>query len=238
MNIYHTKGFINLKKDPFYHIEISKFKLGNLGEKLDETSTDRFLSKDEFESLDMNYLKNHGIPLAPSSINYKNYYDLETILDDSSITLSMEIPRTNVSITNSYKPYNTIFVIYKNLLNDSEEIAFILSDIEYYSGSVYKLNPLPLEKDRNIFKIPKFSYSCTIEFGASNDVKFLEGSGLSEPRSMYEKEIGNYTEVYDPKDKRYVSVVSYDSYLQEIRSQDENDHLDSTFINKFGIKIY
>ena len=238
MNIYYTRGFIELKNNPFYHIEISKFQLGNLGGNPNKDGVRSLLAK-EFESLSLEYLMNKGINLVPTGTNYKQFYDLEAILDNTSITLSIEIPKTNVSIVNSLNPYNTIFVLYKNLLDNKHDIAFILIDA-IQSGDSVKLSPLSLETDRNIIKIPQFAYSCSIEFENSSDIEFLEGSGLAEPRALRESNGINSRaiEISDPKEKRYVSVVSFESYLQEIRSQDEFDHLDSVFINKFGLKIY
>ncbi len=234
MKIYYTRGFEEEKENPLYQLEIAKFRLGNLGDFNAEDDQYSTINKKDLQQLNITYIQDNGISLAPSKlgITYKDYYDLEVIQDASYLTLSMEIPGNNVSMINSISPYNTIFVYYKNEVTNKDDIAFVLFDIERISNEYLRINPLYLETNRNIIKIPRPSHKCTINYGKSMDTEFLEGCGVGSPSSIYEN-------INEKKQwERYVSVVSYESYLLEKRSEDEYHHLDTTFINKFGLKEY
>lgn len=216
MIIYYTEGLKKILNDPSRYIKISKFKLGE----------SRAVSS--IEELEDSWDKGTSPTIGE--------YDLEGIYKNSCLTLSIKIPSYDVSLSD-IDAYDIIYVLYEDLTLRSEEnslkLAFILSgNINSTENGLLEFMPLYLEPERTIINIKDFNFRCSIKLGQDSDLEFLEGIGLDSPKNIYtNEEINN-------EDIRYVSRESYETYLQEVRDQDEYKHLDTAFINKYGLKIY
>jgi hypothetical protein len=220
MIIYYTKDFEKILKEPSRYIKISKFKLGE----------SRSISNIE----ELKDLWNQGTSPTVGE------YELEGTYKDSSLVLSIEIPNYDIS-SRDPDAYDILYVLYEDLtlrLTDSKlKLAFILSGgIHENLDGLLRFDPLYLEPNRSIIRIEDFNAQCSIALNQSQDLMFLEGIGLGKPKNIYtalEQNINSTGESLG-----YVSRNSYEAYLQEIRNQDDYRHLDTAYINKYGLKIY
>lgn len=217
MIIYYTEGFKRVLNDSSQYIKLSKFKLSTV---LEISSTDLInLTADNLEK---------KFITSPTG----GYYKAEGILLDSLLTLSIEIPDTDVSISN----YTVLLVFYENLLIPTEypQLAFILSSSMTQSGlgsqSKVIFGNLNLEPDRSIINLTNFNSKCSIILSHDTDTEFLEGKGLGVINNLFFND-GN-------QEIRYVSRESYEAYLLEQRGYDELEHSYTQYINSYGFKIY
>ena len=230
MVVYYTEGFKEILNNPSKYIKISKFKLGESGS---------VTGNKEFKTLpDIAKEEIWDNGTAPSIEEAARRYRLEGTLKNSTLTLSIEFPEYD-SAAGDMDGYDILYVLYEDLaLGDGKQrLAFILSgdivNLGTKENPEFEFKPLYFDPIRTIINIENFNPKCSIVFKQSQDLEFLEGPGLGKPKSIYvylnddiEGEIG------------YVSRVSYEAYLLEKRSQDEYNHPDTTFINKYGLKIY
>lgn len=226
MIIYYTEGFENKLKDPSSYIQISKFKLG-------ET---RPISYNSREMLDEKLEALWNVGTSPTD----GEYNLEGVYKDSTLTLSINIPNTDVS-SNDMDAYDIVYVLYEDLVSGEKgnlNLAFIIAGgIDVDASGISGFKPLFLDPQRTILNIEKFGIEkpkCSIKLGQSPDLEFLEGTGLGKIFSIYTKQ----TYSYDNLDLRYVSRKSYEAYLLEKRTQDDYEHRETTYINNYGLKVY
>lgn len=219
MKVYFTEKFKEILKSPDRYIEIGKFRLGSYSQSVKKLS-----------DIDWRYMNQRDSGRSPTD----GYYQFSSILSDSVLTLNMEIPSYDIGLLNE-EYYKLVYAVYTDLMTSENGIAFILcGDTFFNSESMLEILPLRLSRDKNIITVSNFNPQCLIKLSSDEDTQFLEGPGLGKYYNIYSApEIGE-TE----KDTRYVSLLSYDSYLLEKKSQDDYDHLETIFINKFGIKIY
>lgn len=216
MIIYYTEDFKKILKEPSRYIRISKFKLGE--------------SRAISDIKEIENLWDNGTSPTVGE------YNLEGTYKDSDLTLSITIPSYDIS-SNDMDAYDIIYVLYEDLTlrtnSNSLNLAFILSGNIVQEGDILVFKPLYLEPERTIITIKDFNASCSIQLGQNSDLEFLEGPGLGKPRNVYTDE-----EYINNEDIRYVSRNSYEAYLQETRNHDDYKHLDTVYINKYGLKIY
>ena len=208
MRIYFTKGFREVLNSPS-QIKLSKLKLGK-----------------DMKSLwgnDGSNLINVSNDYISTRYQVSQFYEFDAVLKDSLLTLSISIPESDASLDE----YDVLFIYYENLFDKSLEIGILLFNEPDDSQS---FTPLNLEPLRTIINISDFSPKCHISFLEDPDLIFLEGPGFGNSNV--------YHETINPEDLRYVSRNSYEAYLLEKRSEDDYDHLYTTFINKYGLKIY
>lgn len=213
MIIYYTEDFKRVLNNPSSYINISKFRV--IAEK--ELENFKELTSDEINMLSY----------SPSG----GYYKAEGIILDSLLTLSIEIPSSDISIND----YTALLIYYENVLNYNEppRLAFIISgSMNKKDSTTLELGKLNLEASRTIINITKFNYNCSIYLDQTQDLEFLEGKGVGKINTLYLN--------IDKSEKslRYVSRDSYESYLHELRSTDDYSHLHTTFINNYGLKVY
>ena len=213
MTIYYTRGFKEVLNNPSRYIKISKFRA------ISETLLENYKG---LSSEDLN------IPFSPTG----GYYDSEGIIQDNLLTLSIEIPSSDVSIND----YTALLFFYDDVLNSNEypQLAFILSgsiSLDDKNSESMILGKLDLE-NRTIINIPNFNHRCSICLSQTDDLKFLEGKGLGKISSLYL----NIDESEKPL--RYVSIDSYEAYLLELRGMDDSNHSYTTYINNYGLKVY
>lgn len=214
MKIYFTEGFREVLKNPAMHVKLSKFKLGK-----DMKS----LWGDNGSNL-VNILDSYVSAKFPVS----RFYEFDAVLKDSLLTLSISIPESDASLDE----YDVLFIYYENLFNNSSEIGILLfNEPQQDSLGNISFASLDLEPLRTIINISDFSSKCYISFLEDPDLIFLEGPGFGNT-NVY------HTDNVNSEDLRYVSRKSYETYLLEKRSEDEYYHLYTTFINKYGLKIY
>ena len=212
MIIYYTEDFKEVLHNSSQYIQISKYRLSNLEYIKDITQLETLGNMDKSN-------------ISPSY----GYYEAEGIISGSKLSLSIEIPSKDVSVNS----YTVLLVYYDNLLSSkiTTRLAFIISNsMELKDGDIW-FSKLNLEPERTIFNILNFNYNCSLKLAQDQDIEFLEGSGLGVIGNLYS---GNDS----GSGGRYVSRESYEAYLQEQRSKDDNEHLFTTYINEFGLKIY
>lgn len=151
------------------------------------------------------------------------FYALDGILfpEDNKIMISFKIPENELS---KPKDYKVLYGIYKNLQSGNVGLAFVIECEN------------ELTDERNIITFPLPEYKCSISFkDFDEDISLLEKSGVGKNYNMY-----NYLRSHPTKsvDRNFLSKSSFDSYYNNIRSEDEFDHNNTVYINKFGIKIY
>lgn len=222
MKIYFTEEFRKILNSSDKFVELGKFKLGMYPTKVKS-----------FSEVDLNYLRIVEQQRSPG----EGYYQFNSIYSDSTLIMSVIVPDYDQGLLR--EDYKIIYGMYKDLLSSTEnstgddaKLAFILvSDYYINDKSEIEVPYLRLGLTRNIITINNFNPKCTFELSCEDDTKFLEGPGLEKYYNLY-----LYEE--DSNKKGFISLNSYKSYLLEKRTQDSYDHLETTYINKFGIKIY
>ena len=216
MIIYYTKDFERVLIDSSQYIKLSKFILSSVS----EMSVERLKNITSMGLGTINKSPTNG------------YYEAEGIILDSQLSLSIEIPSTDISIDN----YRILIVYYENLLNPSEQPkpAFIISGSMVKRNDVVSFEKLNLEANRTIINILDFNPSCSINLIQDSDTEFLEGKSIGIIGNLFSN-----TEK-DKEGIRYVSRESYEAYLLEERGTDELEleHSYTSYINNYGFKIY
>jgi hypothetical protein len=211
MKVYFTEEFKRLSGDSSSRLSLQKFKLGAYSTPVSKWS-----------DLDWTYMTSKDSGRSPTD----GYYTFTSILRDGTLDMCLEIPGYDVGML-SQDYYKLIYVIYSDDIRGSSGLAFVLlGDTWKDKDGIYQIAPLRLNRSRNIISVPGIEGKCHIDTSMSEDTEFLEGVGLGDPGNL-----GVVTE-------GYVSRDSYDIYRTEKLSTDEYPHLETVYINKFGIKIY
>ena len=218
VGILFTDSFKGILNNPLRSIKLSKFKMS--------------YQKQIWESLggiDLNYVLTRVQSVPQDSMTGEAvFYEFDSCIKDSLFTISFGIPDYDVSLDD----YNTIYLFYDDILTGETELAGIIYGFEYDIEEECNVpKSLKIEPDRTIINLSGFKPKCHVSIKQGTDLSFLEGTGFGELANLYQV---NHQE----DDIRYVSRVSYEAYLQEKRNEDECDHLYTTFINKYGLKIY
>ena len=214
MIIYYTEDFKEVLLNSSQYIQLSKYRLSDLDSIVDITQIETLMG-------------DNAVFFSPSY----GYYEAEGIISGSNLSLSIELPSKDVSIDS----YTKLLVYYDNLLSSNvvTKLAFVISSSMQLKDEKVVFSKLNLEPERTIFNISNFNYKCSLKLNQDQDIEFLEGSGLGIIGNLY---IGSESD----SGGRYVSRESYEAYLQEQRGieTDDNKHLFTTYINKFGLKTY
>lgn len=218
MKIYYTPQFKELLETPDQNLELGKFKLGSYP-----------IPVYSLEDIDWKYMNQRDSGRSPTD----GWYEFGSVWSEDVLTLSVKIPKYDIGLLNE-EYYKIIYAVYTNLASGQEGLAFILYIPSPTALGPLEMFPLRLGREVNIINIPGFKKSCTLRHIVDEDTEFLEGSGLGKYWNIWSApELGQ-----GQVDTRYVSKISYDSYRLEQKSSDSEIHFGTTFINKFGIKIY
>lgn len=242
MRIFISSLFKNLLDIEQCCLELGYYKLGTLDDI--KNSEGNFI--ESLEDLRMNFL-DQDKGRSPSNGVYT--YDGILFPHENKMTISLKVPEGDQGlIENSYK---AIYCIYKNLLTDRGDIAFIITGdkldnetnlfIKYINnfgeeGRIFNSKTLNLSTEKNIITFNFPTYRCNLTMARKDeDIIFLEGCGIGNNYNIY-----RYLEKNIKKsvDKNFLSKNSFDSYYKTTRSDDDYSHDNTVFINKFGIKIY
>lgn len=195
----------------------------------------KVICNSSFKELAENVNSHIQINLASLGTGF-NITDQPTLLDSSilntfkeSMTTLDELPIQGLidqdtnkihffldcSSINNIKEVSSVFIYYTNLLDNSNGIAFIL----YNLGEGLKIG-------NNLIKIGGLNWKSKVEFYQNNNIEILESYGE-----------GSYSSIYI-EDNKFTEKESYRNYLDYIKGLDDLNHLSTTFINNFGIRIY
>lgn len=144
------------------------------------------------------------------------YYSFSSILDSNILQVSLIPPNSDISV----ELYKSIIIFYTDLETNEEDIAFVIS----LQGSE------KLRRATNLINIKNFNPICQVEYNQSKDTERLEGRGQ-----------GRYTDIWSIEEEDnlyYITLDSYIEYNQLEKSKDNTKHLDTTYIDEYGLKIY
>lgn len=220
MNIYFTDQFINSIENDWYSIELKKYKLGRLKDRKDG----KVITHPS--EIDYEYMIKHDVT-SPTNDYYM--FDSSYSREDETLRINLKVPSYDEGMLesdDSESIYKVIYVMYRDVLTNSEDIAFIIYD-RIKDTSKLRANGLYLSKLNNIININILA-KCEIITKIEGDISHLEGPGV------------NYLNFYsiDSDDNfNYIEKRSYDRYYHNSICSNNPYHGKVT-INKFGLKTY
>lgn len=222
MKILYTKKFKETLSQPWNNISLGEIKL--------RRGTNTGLTK---KNISGNLLDGIGLDSFTETFVTNRTYTPEIIRrSEGGIQICFEIPREDQNFYNEEEEisYQTILFFYTDLLTNSESLAFVCyGDIDSRDddSDFIKFINLNLTSRKNIITLPKFSWVCNINFSQSEVIKFLESPVGNFEVSPYLSEIG------------YTSKESWKAWMiDSISDETLTPWIETTYINKYGIKIY
>lgn len=225
MKIIYTKKFKETISQPWSNISLGNIKLRG--------GTNTGLTRQDISKI-MDDSKLSSLLLSEST---ERTYESEIIsLPGGGIQVYISIPPEDQSFHTEEYFYQVIMFFYTNMLTDEESLAFVCyENIDYKIGedeSESLEDPvifadLKLTTRKNIITFPQFKWSGNINFSQSNVIKFLES-----PTGPYE---------INPVQKTtgLINKNSWESWVVDSMSEKTlTPWIETTFINKYGIKIY
>ena len=146
------------------------------------------------------------------------YYSYSAIKDSEKLQITLSPPDSDVSV----QLYDTVIFIYEDLVSGSTGVGFVV--ILEKSGD----NPETLRRALNYIDIYGFEPKCKVTYERTLDTERLEGPGQGVWQGMWSK---------GDKDA-FITLESWKAWNQIYRSKDELDHLDTAWINEYGLKQY
>lgn len=226
MKLLYTKTFKDAIKDQYRRITLGKYKLrGGFNTELSELTP---------EGIEAGSFSETASPTW-------GYYDAEFVRYGDGLQISFDIPIMDSSLYTEIYYYQVMLFYFTDHTKELEEPKINLAFILFKD---YSLNPSSSEIDfsglelvthRNIITIPKFSCKCNLDFYQGNFTSFLENPWGQETRDVE----GVGKENYDLKKKNFASVKSWIARTEDSYSEEKNlEWLETSYINKFGLKIY
>lgn len=222
MKILYTKKFKEKLSQPWSNISLGKVKLRG------GTNT----------GLTRNHVS--GILDFTSTFLYDNImnetYNSEIIqLPEGGIQIYLSIPEENQSFHGEDYYYQVIMFYYTDILTDSESLAFVCYEDIKYLNEGQDISPedkvefinLKLTSRKNIITLPKFSWVGNINFSQSRVTEFLESKEENLEVNPCLSDTG------------FISKESWKAWSIESLSDNlTTPWIETTYINKYGIKIY
>lgn len=146
------------------------------------------------------------------------YYSYSAIKDSEKLQITLSPPDSDVSV----QLYDTVIFIYEDLVSGSTGVGFVV--ILEKSGD----SPETLRRALNYIDIYGFDPKCKVTYERTLDTERLEGPGQGQWQGMWCK---------GDKDA-FITLESWKAWNQIYRSKDELDHLDTAWINEYGLKQY
>ncbi len=146
------------------------------------------------------------------------YYSYSAIKDSEKLQITLSPPDSDVSV----QLYDTVIFIYEDLVSGSTGVGFVV--ILEKSGS----NPETLRRALNYIDIYGFDPKCKVTYERTLDTERLEGPGQGQWQGMWGK----------GDNDAFITLESWKAWNQIYRSKDELDHLDTAWINEYGLKQY
>ena len=146
------------------------------------------------------------------------YYSYSAIKDSEKLQITLSPPDSDVSV----QLYDTVIFIYEDLVSGSTGVGFVV--ILEKSGD----DPEILRRALNYIDIYGFEPKCKVTYERTLDTERLEGPGQGGWQGMWGK---------GDKDA-FITLESWKAWNQIYRSKDELDHLDTAWINEYGLKQY
>lgn len=223
MKILYTKKFKEALSQPWRNISLGKIKLrGGTNTGLTRKDISKILEFPESFT---------------GTESTQRTYDSEMIsLPEGGIQIYIDIPKEDQSFHDESFYYQVIMFFFTDLLTGIESLAFVCyGDIDYL-GESDDISPqdkvifknLDLTSRKNIITIPSFSWVCNIEFSQSEIIEFLESPvGKLRVSPPYTQNDG------------YISKESWKSWtIDYLSGENSTPWIETTYINKYGIKIY
>lgn len=146
------------------------------------------------------------------------YYSYSAIKDSEKLQITLSPPDSDVSV----QLYDTVIFIYEDLVSGSTGVGFVV--ILEKSGD----NPETLRRALNYIDIYGFDPKCKVTYERTLDTERLEGPGQGSWQGMWSK----------GDNDAFITLESWKAWNQIYRSKDELDHLDTAWINEYGLKQY
>ena len=146
------------------------------------------------------------------------YYSYSAIKDSEKLQITLSPPDSDVSV----QLYDTVIFIYEDLVSGSTGVGFVV--ILEKSGD----NPETLRRALNYIDIYGFEPKCKVTYERTLDTERLEGPGQGPWQGMWSK----------GDQDAFITLQSWKAWNQIYRSKDELDHLDTAWINEYGLKQY
>lgn len=146
------------------------------------------------------------------------YYSYSAIKDSEKLQITLSPPDSDVSV----QLYDTVIFIYEDLVSGSTGVGFVV--ILEKSGD----NPETLRRALNYIDIYGFEPKCKVTYERTLDTERLEGPGQGGWQGMWSK----------GDQDAFITLESWKAWNQIYRSKDELDHLDTAWINEYGLKQY
>ena len=146
------------------------------------------------------------------------YYSYSAIKDSEKLQITLSPPDSDVSV----QLYDTVIFIYEDLVSGSTGVGFAV--ILEKSGD----SPETLRRALNYIDIYGFDPKCKVTYERTLDTERLEGPGQGSWQGMWSKGDSD----------AFITLESWKAWNQIYRSKDELDHLDTAWINEYGLKQY
>lgn len=221
MKILYTKKFKEVLSQPWGNISLGKVKLRG--------GTNTGLTRQDISKI-------IEIPYSFSvTESTQRTYNSEVIrLPKGGIQIYLDIPEEDQSFYSSEYYYQALLFFFTDLMTNKDSLAFVCyEDIKYLEGQETSpkddvvFTGLTLNTRKNIITLPNFSWNCNISFSQSEVIKFLESSVGNLEVSPYSSGIG------------YASKDSWKAWIVDSLSEGSlTPWIETTYINKYGIKIY
>lgn len=223
MKILYTKKFKEKLGQPWSNVSLGKVKL--------REGTGTGLTRQDIS-------KTMEFPdsFFRDKITNKTYNSEMIQLPEGGIQIYLEIPEEDQSLYGENFPYQVIMFYYTDLLTDTESLAFVCyENIKYLTSEDQEISPtdvvvfdsLEFTSRRNIITLPNLSWAGNIKFSQSEVTEFLESKEGNLDVKPYLSEDG------------YVSKESWKSWIVDFVSDKiTTPWIETTYINKYGIKIY
>ena len=148
LGIKFTEGFKKILNNPLRSISLSKFKLDVRKQIWDNID----------EKIDLSYiLTNFQTSPQDSSNGEAVFYEFDSCIKDSLLTISFGIPDYDVSLGD----YDTIYLFYEDILTGEVDLAGLLFGYVENNG-IKQSSSLEIEPDRTIINISDFNPKCNI----------------------------------------------------------------------------
>ena len=147
------------------------------------------------------------------------YYNYSAIKDSEKLQITLNPPGSDYSV----EKYNTVMFIYEDLVSETSGVGFVII-LEREENK----EPEILRRALNYIDIYGFDPKCKVTYERTLDTERLEGPGQGRWQGMWSK-----------RDKdAFITLESWKAWNQIYRSKDELDHLDTAWINEYGLKQY
>ena len=219
MKILYTKKFKEILDQPWSSIYLGKVELrdGNVsgirGRDIPGPMDDKIANK---------FLDNN-IPWNTDIIS----------LPGGGIQIFFEVPKEDQSFRNEVFRYQVIMFFFRDLLNDSgDSLAFVCYENinegkELGPDTPVIFTGMELTTRKNIITLPKLTWKCNINLSQTEVTKFLESP------------VGNLEVSPFLSDSGYSSKESWKAWMVDsISERTLTPWIETTYINKYGLKIY